>query len=232
MMTPEQNAREVRTAWAMLVLCPLSFMVIAIFPILGIAPGIEAGHDPIYLIATCIAWALVSMLLPVLRLARLVSMPRMFLLAVYGNMYFYVISLNLGFYLNLSWWGDMGHVISSTIVTMIVFIALCVIECSSPKHVTFGRRTGMVAMLVLVSLSFGGIWEMIEGFVDFAGGGSYMVYSARDTMGDLTADLLGVIIVSVLTYWYLGRHTPWDIFSSLRFGRDAFEVSGSEDSDV
>lgn len=229
MMTPEQDARERRVAWSMLVLCPLSFMLISVFAFMGVAPGIEAGHPAIYLVATCIAWAIVSMILPVLRLLRLVSMPAMFLYAVYGNMYFYVISLNIGFYLNISWWGDMGHVISSTIVSMIVFIALCIVECHSPAHVTFGNRKGLCAMLFLVALSFGGIWEMIEGFADFAGGGSYMVYGANDTMGDLTADLIGVFIVVVCAYMYLGKNTPDDIYSTVRIGKAAFEVSEVED---
>ena len=190
MLTAEQDARERRVAWTMLVCCPASFLFISVFSFLGIAPGIEAGHEPIYLIATCVAWAIVSTLLPILRLARLVSLPTMFILVVYANMYFYVISLNVGFYLNISWWGDMGHVISSTIVSMIVFLALCIMEVHSPAHVTFGSRGGMAAMLFMVALSFGGIWEMMEGFADFAGGGSYMVYGAGDTMGDLTADLI------------------------------------------
>ncbi|MDO5853575.1 MAG: hypothetical protein Q4Q62_05945 [Thermoplasmata archaeon] len=224
MLTAEQDARERRAAWAMLVLCPLSFLGISVFSFIGVAPGIEAGHDAIYLEATCFAWAIVSMLLPILRLARLVSMPPSFLLVVYGNMYFYVISLNLGYYMSISWWGDMGHVISSTIVSLTVFIALCIMECHSPPHVTFGRRYGMVAMLFLVALSFGGIWEMMEGFADFAGGNSYMVYGASDTMGDLTADLLGVAIVCICAYVYLGKHTPEDISSTVRFGRAAFEI--------
>ncbi len=229
MLTREQDEYERRVAWAMLILCPLSFLFISVFSFIGVMPGIEAGHPAIYLEATCFAWALVSMLLPALRLLRLVSVPRMFLIVVYANMYFYVLSLNVGLYMNVSWWGDMGHVISSTIVTMIVFIALCVMECNSPPHVTFGRRSGMAAMLFLVALSFGGIWEMMEGFADFAGGDSYMVYGASDTMGDLTADLIGVMIVTVCAYVYLGRFTAEDIASTVRIGRAAFVVEDGGD---
>lgn len=228
-ITAEQDLRERRTAWAMLIGCPLSFLFISVFVFAGVMPGIEAGHPPIYLEMTCFAWAIVSVFLPALRLLRLVSLPPIFLLIIYANMYFYVISLNVGLYLNVSWWGDMGHVISSTIVTMIVFIALCIIECKSPAHVTFGNRFGMAAMLFLVALSFGGIWEMMEGFADFAGGASYMVYGASDTMGDLTADLIGVAIVTVCAYYYLGKHTADDLASDVRVGRSAFVVSGDGD---
>ncbi|MDO5861978.1 MAG: hypothetical protein Q4Q58_04210 [Thermoplasmata archaeon] len=230
MLTAEQDAKERRVAWTMLVLCPLSFLFIMVFVIIGVAPGLTTGdgHPAIYLEATCVLWALVSMFLPILRLLRLVQMPPAFLVVVYANMYFYVISLNMGLYLGVSWWGDMGHVVSSTIVTITVFIALCVMECRSPPHVTFGRRTGMVAMLFLVALSFGGIWEMMEGFTDTAGGHSYMVYGASDTMGDLSADLLGVIIMCIGVYAYLGKHTAYDIYSTMRFGRDAFVVEGHD----
>ena len=228
-IAPEQDAHERRVAWAMLIGCPMSFLFLSIFSFIGVMPGIEAGHPPIYLEMTCFAWALVSMFLPALRLLRLVSLPPMFLAIIYANMYFYVISLNVGLYLNVSWWGDMGHVISSTIVTMIVFVALCIMECKSPEHVTFGNRRGLVAMLFLVALSFGGIWEMMEGFADFAGGASYMVYGASDTMGDLTADLIGVCIISACVYWYLGEHTANDVASQVRIGKAAFEVLGDGD---
>ncbi len=224
MLTPEQDARERKVAWAMLVLCPVSFLLIMVFPLTGVAPGIEAGHEPIYLESTCLAWAIVSVFLPILRLIRLVAVPTMFLVVVYANMYFYVISLNAGLYLNVSWWGDMGHVISSVIVSTIVFIALCAMEVHSPPHVTFGSRIGMVSMVFLVAMSFGGIWEMLEGFADFAGGDSYMVYGATDTMGDLAADTLGALAVAVGAYLYLGRRRPSDVVASLRIGRKAFEV--------
>lgn len=224
MITAERDASERRIALITLIACPLSFMFISVFVFLDMMPGIDAGHPPEYLIATCIAWALVSMILPALRLLRLISLPWMFNLVVYANMYFYVISLNLGLYLNVSWWGDMGHMISSTIVSMIVFVAFCIMECNSPQHVTFGDRRGFVVMMALAALSFGGVWEMMEGFVDFAGGTSYMVYSASDTMGDLTADLIGVCIVSICAYIYLGSHSPSDISDTVRIGRKEFEV--------
>ena len=70
---------------------------------------------------------------------------------------------------------------------------------------------------------------MMEGFADFAGGASYMVYGASDTMGDLTADLIGVCIISACVYWYLGEHTANDVASQVRIGKAAFEVSGDGD---
>lgn len=223
-MNAEEDRKERRTAWALLIVAPVLLLIICAFVVAGLAPGLEAGHPKEYLEATCISWLIVSLVIPALRLARLVSLPSLLVFVIYANIFFYVLSLNLGLYLNVSWFGDFGHVVSSTIVTTIVFVALCLVETHSPAHVTFGSRAGMCAMLFLVAMSFGGIWEMMEGFVDGVTGNDYMVYGARDTMGDLTADMVGAFIVTALVYWYLGRHTPEELASKVRFGRKAFVV--------
>lgn len=225
MITAEEDRRERHVAWCILIGVPASLIFLSLFSFMGVMPGIEAGHPAIYLEATCFAWAIVSTVLPILRLLRILSVPPIFLIVVYGDIYFYVLSLNVGLYLNVSWWGDMGHVISSMVVTMIVFISMCAIQSRSPSHVTLGTNGGVAMMTFMIALSFGGVWEMIEGFADFAGGQSYMVYGANDTMGDLTADLLGAAAFSTVAYWYLGRHTAAEISSGLRIGRKAFEVS-------
>lgn len=223
------DAAEVRNYWVLLVVAPVLLMVVCALAAMGMVPGIEAGHPKEYLMATCIAWAIVSLVIPLLRILRLVSLPPILVAVVYLNIFFYVLSLNLGLYLNVSWFGDFGHVVSSTIVTCIVFVALCLIQAHSPAHVTFGRSNGLCAMLFLVALSFGGVWEMIEGFADGVTGNDYMVYGARDTMGDLTADLIGVIVVTVCVRWYLKGHTAEDVASSVRFGRKAFEAVDETD---
>ena len=223
-MNAEEDRRERRTAWALLIGAPVVFAIICYTVLTGAAPGLDAGHPVEYLAATCLAWALISTVLPILRLLRLVSLPPAMIGVIYFDMFFYVIGLCSGCYLNISWFGDFGHVVSSTIVTIIVFVGLCLIEAHSPAHVTFGNRVGMCIMLLLVALSFGGIWEMIEGFTDGVTGNAYMVYGASDTMGDLSADLIGAMIVSAGAYLYLGSHSPSDISSKVRFGRRAFEI--------
>lgn len=228
MISADDDRRERRVAWIMLVCAPASLLFLSVFSFIGVMPGIDAGHPAIYLEATCFAWAIVSMFLPAMRLLRVLSLPSIFLAVVYADIYFYVLSLNVGLYLNVSWWGDMGHVVSSMVVTMIVFVAMCAIQSRSPLHVTLGTDAGVAIMTFMVALSFGGVWEMIEGFADFAGGQSYMVYGADDTMGDLTADLIGAAAFSAVAYWYLGRHDASEVVSGLRIGRSAFEVSEEE----
>lgn len=228
-MNAAENARERRAAWILLIMAPALLAVICAFVVTGLAPGLDAGHPEEYLIATCFAWALISLVIPILRLLNLVSLPPMLIAAIYVNIFFYVLSLCGGLYLNVSWFGDFGHVVSSSIVTCIVFVGLCLIEAHSPAHVTFGNRIGMSIILLLVALSFGGIWEMIEGFTDGVTGNAYMVYGAEDTMGDLSADLIGAIVITLCVYWYLDDHTPGDVSSKVRFGRKAFELDSEND---
>lgn len=227
-LTREQDARERRASWVLLIVAPVLLMVICAFVLTGRAPGLEAGHPEEYLVATCVLWAIISLVLPILRLLRLVSLPPALVGIIYANIFFYVICLTCGLYLNVSWCGDFGHVISSTIVSTIVFVALCLVQTHSPSHVTFGTVGGACGMLFLVALSFGGIWEMMEGFTDTATGYSYMVYGATDTMGDLTADLIGVMIVTLCAHHYLERHSMDEISAKVRLGRSAFEVAESD----
>ena len=227
-MNSAENAAERRVAWILLIAAPVGFGTICAFVMAGLAPGLDAGHPEEYLVATCVAWAIISLVVPILRLANLVSLPPILMGVIYFDMFFYVLGLCSGCYLNISWFGDFGHVVSSSIVTVIVFVGLCMIEAHSPAHVTFGNRTGMAIMLLLVALSFGGVWEMIEGFTDGVTGNAYMVYGASDTMGDLSADLIGAFIVSVGVYLYLGNHTASDISSKVRFGRKAFDIDETD----
>ena len=227
-LTPSQDIRERRTALAVMALAPVALMVICWFVVTGKAPGLAAGHPEEYLVATCVLWALISLILPILRLTRLVSLPSALVGIIYANIFFYVICLTCGLYLNVSWCGDFGHVVSSTIVSTIVFVALCLIQTNSPSHVTFGSVAGFCSMLFLVSLSFGGIWEMMEGFTDTATGYSYMVYGATDTMGDLSADLVGVILVTLAAHSYLRKHTTEDMASKVRIGRSSFLIDESD----
>jgi len=218
-MSEANDRRERRIAWAMLIFCPLMMLMILAYVSAGNAPGLDAGHPMEYLQMTCLLWMTISVIIPLLRLLRFVSLPIWFVFLVQGDMFLYVISLCQGFYLNLSWWGDLTHIIASAIVTGFVFIALCLMESKSPDHVTFGSKYGMVLMLFLVALSFGCIWEMMEGFTDVLTGTSYMVYGATDTLGDLVADFVGVSLMTLAASVILSRQDAESVASKVRLGR-------------
>lgn len=225
MLTPAEDIRQRHVAWAMLIGCPASMMVVFAIVTAGLAPGLDAGHPVEYLQATCILWAIITTVLPILRLTRLVALPYWFVFLVYCNMYLYVLSLCGGLYLNLTWWGDFSHIVSGLIVAGFVFIALCLMQAHSPSHVTFGSMGGILLMLFLVAMSFGGIWEMLEGFTDAVGGKPYMIYGATDTVADMAADMTGVFIMTALAYLILNKQSMEKVASTVRFGRKAFEIA-------
>ena len=218
-MSGTDDIKERRVAWALLIFCPAMMLVILAYVSAGNASGLDAGHPMEYLQMTCILWAMISTAIPLLRLLRFVSLPIWFILLVQGDMFLYVISLCQGFYLNLSWWGDLTHIIASVIVTSFVFIAICLIQSRSPEHVTFGSKYGITLILFLVALSFGGIWEIMEGFTDVLTGTSYMVYGATDTLGDLVADFVGVSLMSITALVILSKQGAERVASKVRLGR-------------
>ena len=201
-------------------------MIMFVYVTLGYAPGLHAGdggHPMEYLQMTCLLWALIMTVIPLLRLTRLVSLPIWFVALVYGHMYLYVISLCQGMYLNISWWGDFTHIIASIIVSSLVFIGLCLMESRSPNHVTLGTRRGILLMLFIVAMSFGGIWEMMEGFTDTVGGEDYMIYGLRDTVADITADLIGALIVVTVAWGILNKQSVKDVAAKVRLGKKSIE---------
>ena len=220
--------KERRIAWIMLIVCPLSMMAVFAMVTAGYARGLE-WHPTEYLQATCILWALVMTLLPILRLARIISLPFLFVALLYANMYMYVLSLCYGMYMDpaIPWWGDLTHVISGLVVASIVFMALCLMESHSPPHVTFGSRGGLAATVFVVGCAFGVIWEIMEGFTDIIAGFDYMVYGGSDTLYDMMADMFGAAIMAAAAWMILGRYSAKEIASTFRIGRKNIDATAS-----
>ena len=223
--------KERRIAWIMLIVCPLSMMVMFALVTVGYARGLE-WHPTEYLQATCALWALVMTVLPILRLARIINLPFLFVALLYANMYMYVLSLCYGMYMDpaIPWWGDLTHVISGLVVTSIVFMALCLMSTHSPPHVTFGSRGGLAAMVFVTGCAFGVIWEIMEGFTDIIAGFDYMVYGGADTLYDLLADMIGAVIMATAAWMILGRYSANDIASTIRLGKKNIDAGRDERS--
>ncbi len=211
-----QTRGEKLRSICMLALCPAVLVVLFASVELGIAPGIAAGHPREYLAGTCIVVALVSIILPVLSLLNIIVLPNWFLAMVYFDLYMYVTTLCCGLYFTVSWWGDFSHVISSVVVSEIVLMALCVMTTYSPPHVSVGNNGGFAVTLFIISVSFGGIWELIECSTDLLAGSSYMVYGAAGSLADMTADAIGAGIVSAYAYFSLKTKSPADMVRDLK----------------
>jgi hypothetical protein len=219
-----KDAKERRIAWILLIVCPLLIMIEFVYVTLGYAHGLDAGHPMEYLQVTCILWAAVSAVLPALRLLKIIAMPLWFILLVYGNMWLFIASLCQGMYFEMLWWPNFTHVISAVVVTAIVFMALCLMKAHSPPHVTFGTKGGMVAMTIMVGLSFGAVWEIMEGFTDIISQYDYMSYGAVHSLGNLTADMIGTFLMGGIALIILSKYGEEHVASSIRLGKKNIDV--------
>ena len=69
----------------------------------------------------------------------------------------------------------------------------------------------------MISLAFGGIWEVMEGYVDVLVGQSVMVYGDFDTLDDLRADLVGSVIMVILATFIMKGSTAIDVADTTVF---------------
>ncbi|MCL2785706.1 MAG: hypothetical protein FWD81_00575 [Methanomassiliicoccaceae archaeon] len=226
------DTRERKIAWAMLILCPLSMMIVCAIVTMGYGRGL-IYHPMGYLQVTCILWAVIMLVLPVLRLMRVIALPLWFVVLLYADMYMFVLSLCHGMYFETYlfgiWgWGDITHVISGLVVASIVFMALCLMEAHSPKHVTLGGRGGIAVLVFIIGCAFGAIWEMMEGFTDIISNFDYMSYGGVFTLYDLLADAIGALLMAVVAFVILTRHDARHVASKIRLGKRNIDVNGEQ----
>lgn len=219
------ETKERHVAWAMLILCPLSMSAMFAYVTLGHAQGLAAGHPVEYLQMTCLLWAIIMVIIPILRLTRMVTLPYWFSAILYFNMYMYVISLCHGMYFDVWWWANFTHIVSSAVVGAIILMALCLMQSHSPPHLSLGSRGGIVAVLVLATFCFGVVWEIMEGFTEILTGTDYMSYGATHTLFNLSADLLGAAIMGAIAWVILGRRTVDEIVSDIRLGKKNIDAT-------
>jgi len=213
-MSPETDKRFTIAVWG--VLASVTLVCIATV-LIGIAPGLGPDkHPPEYLFVSNVAIFLLISVIPALRLANLVRMPWWFNFLLMFDVYLYIISLTCGFYMEpkMAWWGFFGHICSSMSVGAICFLALCIISANSKVHNDYGGRYGVLFVLFMVTVSFGGIWEVMEGYVDLVAGQAYMSYGVFDSLQDLQADVLGAFLMCLIAGLLLRTRTPTDVASS------------------
>ena len=213
----QMTEREDRNATILLqVFIIAMYVVMSACVLADVMPGTRYGHPPEYLLSTYVATSLLISVIPILRLTGVVRMPWWFNLLLVFDLYFYSISLSLGFYMNddIAWWGFLGHVMSAICIGAIVFLALCVIEKQSPVRVTLGSRAGVILITMLITISFGGIWEVMEGYVDIIVGQAYMSYGVFDSLDDLRADVLGAIFMAIIAAFIMRKKSAADVASN------------------
>jgi len=116
-------------------------------------------------------------------------------------MLLHTLGILLQLYDRLWWWDTMTHLMATIIIAMVTSLALLSFDVLAPE-VRMPLRAVPAATLAAVVL-MGVIWEVLEFAFDGALGLN-MQYSLDDTATDLTFDILGGGLVSVVMVPLLG----------------------------
>ncbi len=196
MTLEEYTLTEKRIDTACLVLFPMGFVLLALLANAGYSPAFFADT---YVVATEVISAIVVMVLPALRLKGKFRSPYWFMFVVTSVPYLHAVSLFFGFYKYMDYWDFISHSYSSAVVTMVVFLALLIIN-----HYTKRIKLGVGGILfgtLLLGHGFGNAWEVWEWMVDCFFGDMYMSYSIMDTIKDIClGDFVGVTIMTMAAY--------------------------------
>lgn len=216
MTMDEKTSRKMDLA--LLVILPMVFVVLACLSLLGYS---EANFGDSYVFMTELFSVFAVLILPLSRVFRKFMAPYWFILMVSSVVYIHSCSLYFGLYQNLAWWDVISHGYSSFVVTMTVFIALCVIQRYT-RFIDLGKRS-MLFMVFIIGFGFGNVWEIWEWFVDNFFGDMYMSYSVFDTLGDIACDLLGAGMATLASAYFVYRSDTNKIVDQMNL--DRFMVS-------
>ena len=178
---------------ACIILLPLGQLIFGIASRMGLAIG---QYGDTYIFSTFIVMAIIVVILPIIRYKRWLVFPYWFVAMVSLCIYIYSVPLFLGFFDNLWWWDEFSHWYSSVIVSMIVFLALCLMQYSAKRM--YMSIPVLAFLTFFMGFGFGCVWEVYEGTVDWVFNGSYMSYSVFDSLCDIHMDFLGSLTMAVI----------------------------------
>lgn len=195
----EYTSAERKIDWICMVAFPSGFIILAMLAYLGYSPAFFGDS---YVFMTELVSAAVVMVLPAMRLTRKFRSPYWFMAVVTTVPYLHAVSLYFGFYKDFAYWDFIAHCYSSIVVTMVVFIALLIINHYTTRiHLS---RGGILTGTILIGHGFGIMWEMWEWFIDILFNDSYMSYDVMDTIKDVClGDAAGVTIMFFAAFLYM-----------------------------
>ncbi len=191
-------AQQRKLDLALVFILPIGLLFVFVLSRMGYAIG---EHGDTYIAATHIIIACITTIPPLIRYSRILVLPYWFIAVVTVNIYAYGIPLFLGFYDNIWWWDEFAHCMSSMLVTMIVFAAVCIISVVAER---VQMTPVMICFLTFIGgFALGNIWELFEGTVDWLFGGNYMQHYIQDTLEDIHMDFVGTLLMTLCSYYIL-----------------------------
>ena len=196
---------------ALSIILPGILVVFALMSYMGLS---VANFGDSYVLATIVVCILAAMVTPGLRYLGIIRMPYWFMAIVTSDIYIHAITLYFGTYQTTAWWDHFTHFYSSLVVSMVVFIGLCILDKYIQK-IDFGGNLLFLTIVFLCGYGFGNIWEIFEWTVDTVFGNAFMQYSVFDTLGDVTIDALGALVMVMIGALILRGRTPADVITDI-----------------
>lgn len=193
--------------------------IMLIFSALGFL-GYNYGVSTAWYVGfTNIFCATIITILPLLKRAGWFTSPYWLMMIMSLNVMMYGMSLFFGFYHYIWWWDKFTHLLSSLLVTMLVFVALGAIECHT-NRISLMPKTAFLLITFLMGVAIGNAWEMFEGFVDFIVSSNHMQdIDAFDTLMDILMDSIGALIMVIIGAAILRKRSICDVISEMGFER-------------
>lgn len=188
--------------------------ILLVFALMSYMGKSVANFGDSYVLATIIVCMIAVSVAPVLRYLGVIRMPYWFIAIITSDIYIHAITLYFGTYQTTIWWDRFTHFYSSLVVSMIVFIGLCILDKYILK-IDFGGNALFLAMVFFCGYGFGNLWEIFEWTIDTVFGNAFMQYSVFDTLGDVTIDAAGALAMVVVGAVVLYGRSPADIISDI-----------------
>lgn len=149
----------------------------------------------------------------VLRRLRIMSLPGMISFLIALAPFLHAMGLFTGAYDDLAQYDTVTHTLSSTVMGIIIFYFLTVVQYLAGGRVNFTGRS-LAIFTALIALTFSVYWEVLEHASDMIMG-SMAQYSPYDTLTDLVCDSLGTFIASAWAGAYMRGRTAVDAIEDL-----------------
>ena len=149
----------------------------------------------------------------VLRRLRIMSLPGMISFLIALAPFLHAMGLFTGAYDDLAQYDTVTHTLSSTVMGIIIFYFLTVVQYLAGGRVNFTGRS-LAIFTALIALTFSVYWEVLEHASDMIMG-SMAQYSPYDTLTDLICDSLGTFIASAWAGAYMRGRTAVDAIEDL-----------------